>query len=191
MTRMGAAAAAATTTTSTSRRRRLRSPSVPAAAAAAAAAAADDDDDDDGAPVVLLGLRVVVADPSEAPPQLETDESYTLEVRRQATSPSLPPSSFIHVSSNPFLTPIPPDPRPLLSRGDGDVAGQHGVRGFARPRVVLAAGRLRLGAPPGPGGGCRCFLHAPPSPLASLPAAGGCSAPHRGSAALSLAGAAH
>lgn len=30
--------------------------------------------------LVLRGLRVMVADPSEAPPQLETDESYTLEV---------------------------------------------------------------------------------------------------------------
>lgn len=32
--------------------------------------------------VPLLGLRVVVANPSEAYPQLETDESYTLEVGR-------------------------------------------------------------------------------------------------------------
>lgn len=38
--------------------------------------AADDKDD----VVVLRGLRVIVADPSEAAPQLETDESYMLEV---------------------------------------------------------------------------------------------------------------
>lgn len=30
--------------------------------------------------VPLLGLRVIVTDPSEAPPQLETDESYTIEI---------------------------------------------------------------------------------------------------------------
>lgn len=30
--------------------------------------------------VPLLGLRVIATDPSEAPPQLETDESYSLEI---------------------------------------------------------------------------------------------------------------
>jgi hypothetical protein len=62
--------------TSTSRHRRLRFRGVPFAAEEAEGEA-----EGDSGLVALLGLRVVVADPSEAPPQLETDESYVLEVR--------------------------------------------------------------------------------------------------------------
>lgn len=58
--------------------RRLRAASAHSGGVPPAAA---EEQEGESSLVPLMGLRVIVADPSEAPPQLETDESYTLEVR--------------------------------------------------------------------------------------------------------------